>query len=379
MDNREAYIILNMLSGIGPLRVNQLLTLFGEPVNILKAKEAELAQVPGIGDRYAQVIHHWQDHCNLDHEQKLISKAGVNVITKDDDEYPPLLREIVDSPMCLYIRGKCSILQSLQRSIALVGSRRTTHYGIKMAELLSTAAVAAQWIVVSGLARGIDTVSHEAVVKMRGCTVAVLGSGLGQIYPQQNLDLAHRIVETGGAVITELPMLFRPDKRTFPMRNRIISGMTQGTVVVEAGYRSGSLITAHQALDQNRLVFAVPGRADSPQSKGCHQLIKEGAKLVETFQDVLEEFASFPQLIYSQNKGASDRAASYAEEKTNPHCLPLSDLERRLLDLIKEDEVSIDSLIAELEEPSQKVLSCLIALEMRHIVRQLPGKRVTLV
>ena len=241
-----------------------------------------------------------------------------------------------------------------------------------MADALASAAGYAGWPVVSGLARGIDTVAHEATLRSRGVTVAVVGSGLATLYPQENIGLARRIAESGGAVITEFPMLFPPDRRAFPMRNRIISGMSQGTVVVEAGLQSGSLITANCALEQDRLVFAVPGPADVPQSRGCHSLIKEGAKLVESFADIAEEFVLLPGL----GRKAKDEKTDGKNTKSRPVELQLHGLELKLWALLNDGERYIDDMIAEMDEDASSVLASLLSLEMKHLVKQLPGKRV---
>ena len=376
LDNAEAYFILNLLPGIGPSRVNQLLSLFGEPTAILAAGRKDLARVPGIGDGLASVLCNWHEHCDPGHERKLAERGGVTIVTRDHERYPYLLKHIYDPPLCLYVRGDMSALDRLRDSIAIVGSRRTTSYGVKTASNLATAASLAGWAVVSGLARGIDTAAHTATLQVQGCTVAVLGGGLAHIYPQENVDLARRIAADNGAVVSELPMTFRPDKRTFPMRNRVISGMTRGCIVVEAGHRSGSLITAGQALEQNRQVFAVPGRVDSAQSRGCHALIKDGAKLVENFQDVLEEFTALPgfeALPRPESEQVSGEAKSSESGGTS---LNLSDLERKLMTFLDDGEEAIDDIIAALDEPPGKVIAALVTLEMRHIVRQLPGKRV---
>jgi DNA processing protein len=381
VENHEAYVALNLLPGIGPVRVTQLLTVFGEPLRILAASGRELARVPGIGEQLAEVISGWERHCHLEEELALARKAGVQIITRAADAYPPLLREIHDPPLCLYLRGEVAALSRLDSSVAIVGSRHTTSYGVKIADNLATAAAVAGWVVVSGLARGIDTVAHEAVVRSHGCTIAVLGSGLGNVYPQENLALAHRICEAGGALVSEFPMMFPPDKRSFPMRNRVISGMTRGTVVVEAGSQSGSLITASQALDQGRQVFAVPGRVDSAQSRGCHALIKDGAKLVESFGDILEEFSCLPGLLVPPAEGRAENTAAAGHDGAGQSAtadLHLTDLERKLLGLVGAGEVSIDALIAGLGEAPAKVLGALVSLEIRHLVRQLPGRRVSL-
>jgi len=378
LDSRTAYVALNLLPGIGPLRVNQLLSLLGDPAAILEAKRADLARVPGIGDRLAGLIHNWKQNCSLDTELDLVKKGGVALVTREDDEYPALLRQIHDPPLCLYVRGDAGLLGSMKMAIAIVGSRRTTNYGVRVAENLATAAAFAGWPVVSGLARGIDAVAHQATLSADGKTIAVLGSGLAHVYPQQNVDLARRIADSGGALVSEFPMLYRPDKRTFPMRNRVISGMTQGTVVVEAGLRSGSLITATQALEQNRQVFAVPGRVDSPQSRGCHALLKDGARLVETFDDILEEFSHLPGLRPA-SATANSPATEEAQAAENIGAdLQLSDTERKLLSFLGADETSIDALISAMEIPTPTVLGAIVTLEMRHIIRQLPGRRIVL-
>ncbi len=383
LENREALIVLNSLSGIGPIRTAQMLSVLGEPRAVLKASENTLAAIPGIGEVLAHTVAHWEKTVDLSRELALTERAGIRILTRDDPEYPARLKEIHDPPLCLYVRGPEGALLRLDRSLAMVGSRRTTLYGVAMAENLAGAAARAGWTVVSGLARGIDTVAHQAVVDVHGCTVAILGSGMAHIYPQDNVVLARKIMAEGGAIVSEFPMLYPPDKRSFPMRNRIIAGMTLGTVVVEAGFKSGSLITANQALEQGRLVFAVPGQVSNPQSRGCHALIKDGAKLVETFSDILEEFEALPGLPRAEPAEAgtddtADGSADSAPAKTLPP-VALTDLERRLVERLRDwGEAPIDDLIAILEEPASKVLAALLCLEMKHVVSQLPGRRATL-
>ncbi|NOY82251.1 MAG: DNA-protecting protein DprA [Kiritimatiellaeota bacterium] len=373
MDNREAYIALNLLPGIGPLRVAQLLQFFGDPATILRASKKDLARLPGIGERLGSVIRNWTDHCDLEAELEQVERAGVQIVTREDEAYPELLRQIHDPPLVLYVRGRPETL-NCPNSIAIVGTRRPTTYGLRMAEILSIAAVAAGWTVVSGLALGIDTAAHEAVTRHDGRTLAVLGSGLGRVYPQQNLPLARKICDQG-ALISELPLQAPPDRRNFPMRNRIVSGLSAGTVVVEAGTRSGALITAAQALEQGRQVFAVPGRADSPQARGCHALIKDGARLVESFADVLDEFSGFGAHL---RPAPLPKTSPPAERETPGAGLQLSGLERKLLELIAEGEEGIDSLIVRTGEPTASVLGALVMLEIQRLVKQLPGKRVVL-
>ncbi|NLF17721.1 MAG: DNA-protecting protein DprA [Lentisphaerae bacterium] len=385
MDTLDAYVVLNQLPGIGPLRVAQLLQRYGSPQAILSAPSAELSRLPGLGGKLAGVLSGWRDYADPEAERRLAERGGVTILACDSPDYPELLREIHDPPLCLYCRGSIEALRRCAHGLAMVGSRRTTLYGTRMAEHLALGAAYAGWPVVSGLARGIDTVVHDAVLKARGCTVAVLGSGLGQIYPQENVALARRIAEAGGAVISEFPMDYHPDKRTFPMRNRIISGMTLGTVVIEAGATSGSLITAGQAAEQGRQVFAVPGRVDTPQARGCHALIKDGAKLVECFEDIAEEFTRLPGLPLETPatgaaggvpEAASGTADGAARRPPPAAGLELSPLEETLLASLDTTEVGIDDLIAAVGAPTAEVLSALLRLEMRRLVRQLPGRRV---
>ena len=376
MENREAYIALNLLPGIGPLRVTQLLQFFGEPVNILGASTKDLARLPGIGERLAAVIHGWSEHCDLEDELTRVERAGVQIVTREDAAYPAQLFQIHDPPIVLYARGSVDALDS-PNSIAVVGTRRPTTYGMRMAEELSIAATAAGWTVISGLAIGIDTAAHEAVVRHDGRTVAVLGSGLGRIYPQQNLTLARQICDRG-ALISEFPLQFPPDRRTFPMRNRIVSGLSAGTLVVEAGTRSGALITASQALEQGRQVFAVPGRADSPQARGCHALIKDGARLVESFADVLDEFSEFIRALRPATPPDSAAESLQQPPETLGTGLQLGDLERKLIEFVTAGEEGIDSLIARTGQPAATVLGALVMLEIQGVVKQLPGKRVVL-
>lgn len=372
MDDRLAYVALNAIPDIGPVRVKAMLTIFGTPTAILAARKRDLQQVNGVGELIARAVADWRETTDPDAEMNMAERAGVKIITLADADYPALLKEIHDPPLCLYVRGDVSALHAARSSIAIVGSRHTTSYGVRVAETLAGSAALSGWIVFSGLARGIDTASHDATLRMGGRTVAVIGSGLGRIHPQGNIDLARRIAASG-AVVSEFPMHFPPSKRTFPMRNRIISGLTLGTVVVQAGFRSGSLITAAQALDQNRAVFAVPGPIDCPQSRGCHALIKQGtAKLVETFQDILEEFSFLPGLT----PGLEVREAGKSRRELASASLTLSESEAKLLALLGNGEIALDELVADSGLGAAEVLGAVFTLELKGIARQLPGRRV---
>ena len=367
---REAYLILNMLSGIGPVRLAALLEFVDSVEEIFNLSETELARIPGISESLAHKLNHWADHVDLEKELRLIERGGVTVLIRSDEAYPQPLREIHDSPICLYVRGTIPP-ETATHAIAMVGTRHISHYGEQMARHLAESAAYAKWVVVSGLAVGIDTVVHRSTVNAGGKTIAVLGSGLARLHPQENLQLARDIIATGGAVISEFPMTMSPTRHTFPMRNRIISGLSQGTVVVEAGLNSGSLITAAQAIEQGRRVFAVPGNVDTGAAGGCNTLIRKGAVLVESFDHILEEFDFLPGFD-------SLRSVSVLREESAPGVIPevpagfddqpdeihLGPAADAVLQILKKGDLSLDSMAAQTGYPAQELLSATIALEI---------------
>lgn len=376
MDEKRAYICLNLIPGIGPIKVSSLIEVFGSASNILNQSSQELQKVNGIGAKLAEQVATGKGNYNPDEELRMAELAGVEIITRACSCYPSYLREIPDPPLVLYVKGNVDILDNPLKSIAMVGSRRPSHYGLKMAETLSVGAVTAGWTVISGLALGIDTAAHQSTVNAGGTTIAVLGSGLGRFYPQENLPLAKKICEKG-AVISEFPMTFPPDRRSFPMRNRIISGMTCGTVVVEAGLKSGTLITANQAADQGRNVFAVPGRANEPGSRGCHNLIREGAKLIENFSDVLEEYNNltlFDAAKVDIMRGTSDKNKVPPAQTT----LTLTENERKIVKFLSLGEATVDDMVEKLDIAVGITFATLIEMETKKLVRPLPGRRYTL-
>ncbi|MFA6567535.1 MAG: DNA-processing protein DprA [Victivallales bacterium] len=374
MTDREAYITLNIISGIGPARVKSLCGRFGSVSNVLQSSREELKSVQGIGGTLAEAISCWKTDADYKSEMKLAERAGVEIITLADDEYPSALKEVHDAPLCLYIRGQMPSDNDFM--LGVVGSRRITNYGRSMSEHLSRAAAYAGWTVVSGLAYGTDAVAHKTVVDAGGRTIAVLGGGLARIFPQDHVPLAKSIIESGGAVISEFPMEFAPNRRSFPMRNRIISGLSKGVIVIEAGTTSGALITAKFALDQGRLVFAVPGQADNPQARGCNSLIKQGAKLTESFDDIMEEFEFLPAFSRTSNyKIVDDQDVTNKREEPT---LKLTEDEGRIIGLLKNGDASADSLVAETGMGAGKLLSLLMKMEMKKLISQLPGKRFSL-
>jgi DNA processing protein len=359
MTESDAFFIVNLISGIGPMRAKRLQERFGSLDRALVAREADLRTVQGIGQELAPKLANWESTVDFAGERRRAEELGLQVVTQADAAYPPALLEIYDPPLCLYIKG--TIPEKWPRGIGVVGSRETSHYGLETAKKLGYQLAYAGVPVISGLARGIDTAAHLGALAAKGTTWAVLGCGLDKMYPPENDPLAAKIVESGGCLISELPLGTSPDKSTFPMRNRIVSGLSFGVLVIEAGRQSGALITARQALEQGRQVFAVPGRIDNPLAKGCHKLIKDGAKLVEGVEDVLGELEFlFPP-----------------DAVSTPRPLPanLTPDEEKVYAAIELDETSIDAITQKTGLPSGAVSSTLLRLEMRKLVKQLPGKR----
>lgn len=364
MTSQEALIALNLVDHVGPVRLRQLMAVLGpDPAVILRARRDELLAVPGIGSDTADAIAAWEHTVDLGAELRRIEASGVRILIAEDDEYPPLLRQIYDPPMVLYVKG--TLLPRDRNGVALVGSRLTTPYGQDVARKLAYQLAFTGVTVVSGGARGIDTAAHQGAMSASGRTIAVLGTGINRVFPPENATLYERIA-SNGAVVTQFPFNRPADKQSFPIRNRIVAGMTQGTVVVEANLSSGALITANFATEYGRQVFAVPGRIDSPRSKGCHELIKQGAKLCEGAEDILSEFEYlFPP---------SNRPPSAATSATLPG-IELSDTETRVLDALEPGtERSPDEVIRTTGLAASVVAVTLLSLEMKRLVRQLPGR-----
>jgi DNA processing protein len=358
MNNLEACVALNMIPQMGPVRLRRLLERFGSAGNILLARTDQLSAVEGVGRALADNIARWQDFADPAAELKKAADLGAHVITAQDDEYPSALREIHDPPIVLYVRGR--LTDRDRHTVAVVGSRKCSHYATECAKKLSFQMAYAGLTVVSGLARGIDTAAHQGALAAKGRTIAVIGSGLGELYPPENAELAERIAASG-AVISEFPIDTKPDRQTFPIRNRIVTGMSFGVLVVEAGANSGALISANMAAEQGRTLYAVPGRIDSPSALGSNRLIQQGAKLVIGVDDILDDLP----LVF-RNKPDLPAAAPVAD---------LTPDQQKILDAIGTDEAALDSVIATSGLTAAAVSSTLLALEMRRLVKQLPGKR----
>ncbi len=359
MTDLEHLIALNSLPDIGFIRFNNLMRRFGSLKGIFKARRAQLEAVDKIGPKTADGILNCDKEKTLKRELKLIDKYGVKVISCLDKGYPENLREIYDPPIILYVKG--DITPEDKYAVAIVGSRNATRYGIVTAERLGYELAARGFTVTSGLARGIDASGHKGAMKAKGRTIGVLGSGLAEIYPPEHLDLAERIAKDG-AVVSEFPMEMAPRKDNFPRRNRIISGLSLGVVVVEAARNSGALITADFALEQGRELFAVPGQARAAASFGTNMLIRQGAKLVESADDIIEELGK----VVRGHLKAKDRKPAPAPK--------LNGSEESVFNAMTEEPKSIDDIVDEASIAASEILSCLTRLELKGLVAQLPGK-----
>ncbi|HEY8899455.1 MAG TPA: DNA-processing protein DprA [Chthoniobacterales bacterium] len=359
MTDTEAHIALNMVPRLGPVRLRRLLETFDTPQRILAASASELERVDGIGPDVARSIAGWEKVVDLPAELQRIADFGAHVLIPTDAAYPELLREIHDPPIALYVWGQ--ITERDRHGIGVVGPRKPSHYATECAKKLSYQLAYAGLTVYSGLARGIDTAAHQGALAAKGRTIAVLGSGLNQLYPPQNQELAEKIAAGNGAVLSEFPMDTKPDRQTFPMRNRIVAGCSFGLLVVEAGLTSGALITAGQAADQGRTLYAVPGRIDNPAALGSNRLIQQGAKLVQSAQDILDDLG----LLFAEQPDLAPP----------PPPADLTDTEKLVFSSLTDDENPIDAIITRSGLPSAKVSSTLLALEMKRLVKQLPGTR----
>ncbi|MFC1621671.1 DNA-processing protein DprA [Candidatus Omnitrophota bacterium] len=371
MTDTERFLILNMIEDLGSVRTQALLEHFGSPEKIFEAGEKDFERVAGIGSKIASKIWHGIREIDVSGELKLVREHKIKIVTILDKDYPENLKNIYDPPVVLYVKGE--IIPEDDLAIAIVGSRQASFYGMKTAERFGFELAARGITVVSGLARGIDVSSHKGALKAKGRTLAILGSGLMNIYPKEHRRIAEEVSENG-AVISEYPMLTIPDKGNFPKRNRIINGLSKGVVVVEAAQRSGALITADCALQEGREVFAIPGKVDSNTSKGANKLIKQGAKLAETVDDILEELnlSNLSDLVGRSKSDLRGRTGIH----NNKEYLPprLDKYESLVYNLLTSEPQHIDELSAVLKLKVNDISSILLNLEMKKLIRQLPGK-----
>jgi DNA processing protein len=364
MDKRLSWFCLKSVPGIGNHLFKRLIDRFNSPEAVFQASQQELIEAGGITQRQAAAILNYKAPQSIKTELEQADQKGYKIITLIDASYPQLLREIPDPPPFLYVSGR---LDGWPKNIAVVGSRNPTAYGVSTTQKLCADLCANDITIVSGMAVGIDTAAHQGALAGKGKTVAVLGSGFNKIYPSQNQRLFERISEEG-AVITEFELSAGPEAHHFPIRNRIISGMSMGTIVVEATRRSGSLITARLAAEQNREVFAVPGSIQSFKSTGTHALIKQGAKLVENAQDVIEELAAYMEM------GPPALHEDHAQHHTARTQSTLAPEERTICNILSPYPEHIDTIMRKTHIESGKILSLLLQLELKGVVQQLPGK-----
>jgi len=365
------WLALTLTSGLGPTRAKRLVEFFGGVEGVFRASLTEL-EAAGLPAGAAQSLATGRSIELAQDELGKAASAGINIVSLDDPEYPPELRQIYDPPLLLYVRGNVAAIS--QPGIAMVGTRHPTPYGMGMAERMACDLATRGVVIFSGLARGVDTFAHRGAVSAKGKTVAVFGTGVDVMYPKENSRLAEQILSFGGALISEFPLGTFAAPQNFPIRNRIISGISLGVLVVEAAEYSGTRITARCALEQNREVFAVPGNVTNKNSWGPNTLIKQGAKLVATWEDVWEELPANVRLALTPEAGAESpggqTASLFEEPSLSPH-------EKKIYRVLKADEAQhLDEIIEKLEPEmsSSEIFAALFELELAGKVKQLPGK-----
>ena len=360
-----------MTPSLGPTRVRKLVEHFGGAEGVFRASLTEL-EAAGLQAVAAQAIATGKSLAEAQQELVRAAAALVDIITLDDPDYPPRLKQIYDPPVVLYVRGNAALFN--EPGIAIVGTRHPTPYGLGMAERLGCDLAARGLVIISGMARGVDSAGHRGALTAKGKTIAIYGTGVDVPYPRENKKLAEQIVAGGGALVSEFPMATFAAPQNFPIRNRIISGLSLGVLVVEAGEYSGTRITSRNALEQNREVFAVPGNVTNKQAWGPNTLIKQGAKLVATWEDVWEELPTDVKLKLQPEGPESSvpATASLFEDDT-----ALGPAAKKIFSLLKKDESThIDEIIerVEPEVSSSEVFAALFELELAGKIRQLPGK-----
>jgi DNA processing protein len=358
-DKAFFWLGLNLTPGVGSVLFKRLIERFRTPEAVFQASTKELLEIEGLGERVAGEIKKGPLEKVVHKELSLLDEVGGKILTVQDDLYPKRLKEIYDPPAILYVRGELRREDDL--AVSIVGSRKITAYGRMITEKMSKELARQGVTIVSGLARGIDSVAHEGAISAGGRTIAVLGCGVDRVYPPENKSLFSKVIDHG-AIVSEFPMGTPPDAGHFPRRNRIISGLSLGVVVVQAGEKSGSLITAGFALEQGREVFAVPGNVGTEGSRGSNQLIKEGAKMVESSEDILVEILPH----WKKESGPESKAKDPGEG------LPKE--ERAVYELLGETPLHIDVLIRESRMEAGQISSVLLNLELKSLITQWPGK-----
>jgi len=366
-----SWLSLIRADGVGPTTFAKLLNHFPTVDYALGASVAELNKIDGIGFKTAKRIASTRSKFNVADELELARKLGVYIINLHDLRYPPPLKEIYDPPPVLYVKGTLTRNDNL--AVAIVGSRRCSHYGQEQASRLSHFLASAGFTICSGMARGIDTAAHQGALSASGRTIAIQGCGLANIFPPENKQL-FELISQSGACVSEQPLTAEPLAGNFPPRNRIIAGLSLGTLVIEAGYNSGALITARAAMESNREVMAVPGKIDSPLSKGPNRLIKDGAKLIDSVEDVMEALGYIGRQLEAHVTNAAVKAAEKMEAPLfDAHQLNLSDDETCIYSFLSKEPTHIEQIIAETDVEPGKTSASLISLRLKGLIKQLPG------
>ncbi|MFB0524597.1 MAG: DNA-processing protein DprA [Phycisphaerae bacterium] len=367
----EKWLKLIRADGVGPTTFAKIIKHFGSADKALGTSVSELAKINGIGFKTAEQITATRDKFNVTGELELARKLDVWIINIEDKRYPPLLKQIYDPPPVLYIKGSLTRQDNL--AISIVGTRRCSLYGQEQASRLAHLLSSAGFTIISGMARGIDTAAHHGVLSAGGRTIAVQGCGLANIFPPENKKLFELIAESG-ACVSELPLQYEPLSENFPPRNRIIAGLSLGTIVIEAGLNSGALITAKAALENNREVMAVPGKIDSPASYGSHQLIKQGAKLIESVEDVMEALGYIGEQLQSHVSAAAQKASERIEAPLfDASQFNLSSDEKTIYDCLDKEPLHVEQIIADTNLPPGSINAGLISLRLKGLIKQLPG------
>jgi DNA processing protein len=360
----DATLMLSLLPGVGPRTLASLLEYFGTAQEVLKAQGPELAAVPGVGPKMIHTIRTAHHHVDIERIIEECSRQQINIVGQEDKSYPHRLDDLHDTPPVLFVQGEVTSQDEL--AIAIVGTRHATTYGLKQAERFGYALAKAGVTVVSGLARGVDAAAHSGTLDAGGRAIAVLGGGHGELYPSEHAGMA-KAIAADGAVISEHAPSIKPHAGSFPQRNRLIAGLSLAVLVIEAPDRSGALITARLAAEQGREVLVLPGPVTSRASRGSNQLIREGARLVQTVDDCLEELGPVRQPI----------KMSETTEVRNGAELMLNEIERTVLDAIEPMSTPIDTVIEKSGLPAHSVMAVISVLEIRRLVRRLSGQYVS--
>jgi DNA processing protein len=361
MSDLQYWLALHSIPDVGPVVARRLVSAFGSPEQIFRVRLGELKKVEGVGENRARRIAGFNRWDVVSRQIEEAEKMNVSLLHIHSPDYPDRLRQIHGAPIVLYVKG--TLEQADKYAVAMVGSRSSTSYGMDVAERIAYRLASSGLTVVSGMARGIDTVSHEGAVRAGGRTIAVLGSGIDVPYPASNRGLM-TAVASSGAVVSEFPFGTAPNKENFPRRNRIISGLSLGVIVIEATLDSGSLITVGYALEQGKEIFAVPGSIHSRNSRGTNDLIKKGARLVECAEDVIDELGPLLKGILKE------------DERSIP---AMNEDEKALHNSLSAEPRHIDTITREINMTTGKALSVLLHLELKGLVRQTEGKHFSLV